>query len=197
MKTIRGLSVDRVECVDRTRNVFHGVDEDTGFIFTVKQPSRMDTREHKKAWNQLTENTVNHYKRLNLDDEYYDSKYRCSLPKFQPSQHGFLPLVMIIDGNIVGFADMLFYKGDEYMLHDIPLDDVGCSMNLCVLDSYQGLGIGYYYSVMSVKIAKHFKADWALGFTERDGAMWRLRKKQGWTLVGYYQGNYVVIKKQL
>ena len=197
MRTLKGLTVDEIACVDKNLNIFEGRNHAENFTFTVKQPGRLDLREHKKAWKRLSPETIKLYTRQYGPEKYYDSKYRCTQPKFQPGDEGFVPLIMVIDGKIVGFGDFMIQYGDNYQLHDIPHEDKGASMNLCVLDKYHGLGIGTFYSFMSVYIAKYFEADWALGFTPFTGAMYKMRMQQGWDVVKAYGSGYAVIRKRL
>lgn len=199
MKTIKGLTVDEIVVVDKVRNIFEGRNHDTGFVFTVRQPNKLDTRNHKKAWRRLSLDTLRLYVRQYCPKKFYDSKYRCTRPRFRGGvgeEDGFLPLIMEIDDKIVGFGDFMFMKGTHYKTHDIPDEDVGCSMNLCVIDKYHGLGIGTYYSFISTYIAKYFKADWTVGFTLRQGGMVNIRARQGWETVKLY-GKYAAIRKRL
>lgn len=200
MRNLKGLTVDEVAVVNKKLNIFEGRNHETGFVFTVKQPGRLDLRNHKKAWKQLSPETIKLYTRQYGPEKYYDSKHRCTLPKYREGtgwENGFLPLIMVIDGKIVGFGDFMFMYGDHYKSHDIPEEDIGCSMNLCVIDKYHGLGIGTFYSFMSVYIAKYFGAQWALGYTKLKGEMWHMRSKQGWELVKAYRNGYAVIRKRL
>lgn len=69
-------------------------------------------------------------------------------------------------------------------------------MNLCVIDKYQGLGIGSYYANISMFIAKHFGADYALGFTPIEKGMFNIRMKDRWEFLGRY-GDHAIIRKRL
>lgn len=200
MRSLKGLTVDEIACVDKARNIYEGRNHETDFTFTVRQPNKLDTRKHKKAWNMLSPESVKLYTRQYGPEKYYDSKYRCTRPKYQGGtgwEDGFFPVVMEVEGKIVGFGDMMFMYGDSYLNHDIPPGDIGCSMNLCVVDKYHGLGVGTYYSYISTYIAKHLGAQWALGFTKLNGAMWHMRQRQGWELVKVYHGVDAVIRKRL
>jgi len=195
VKTLKGTMPETIECVDSLRNVFEA--KTGAFTFIVKQPRRADIRRHKKAWNQLSENTLVHYKRKILSEVFYDSKTRCLLSYYRGEVPGFMPVIMEIDNRIVGFGDMMFMSGDHFIRHDIPPDTVGASMNLCVLDKYQGLGIGSFYSPISTYIAKSLGADYTIGFTRTKGGTYNMRMREGWETVEILNNGYAVLKKRL
>lgn len=194
MRSLRDLTPDTITCTDSNLNIFKATTRD--LTFTVRQPRKHHTRAHKQAWRKLSQDTVQHYKRKYEPDKLYDSKYRCNLPPYRGEVPGWIPLIMLLDGEIVGFGDMFFKYGEEYLVHRLEDDEVGCSMSLCVLDKYQGMGVGSYYSYLSVFIARHFKADWALGYTQYHGGMFNIRMREGWEHVGR-RGGWAVIQKRL
>lgn len=191
---IRHLEPEEVTCVNPMLNVFKAYTGD--FTFTVKQPRSTDYNDHWRAWRKLSDYTLLRYKRKYVDEKHYDSKYRCNLPIYKGEVPGWLPLVMVIQGNIVGFGDMMFKHGTEYMIHDVGDDEVGCSMNLCVLDKYQGMGVGSYYGHLSIFIARFFGADYALGYTPFKKGMFHIRMKDDWEYVER-RGDWAVIQKRL
>ena len=194
MKSLRGVPVEETGILDYDRNVFFG--RSGKFLFEARQPRKGDSTKHRKAWKNVSQDTQKQYRRLTEDPIIYDSKWRCRQPLYKGAIPGFIPLIMVVDDKIVGFADMMFKYGTEYKFHNLVDDEVGCSMNLCVLDKYQGMGYGSFYSHISVLIAKHFKADYALGYTRFKKGMYHIRQKQGWELVSR-QGEYAIIRKKL
>ena len=195
MRSIRNLTPETIEIKDSVLNVFEARTGD--FVFTVRQPRRADSSSHRRAWKQLSRRTLTRYMRQQyMDSEIYDSKWRCKQPLYNGEVPGFVSFIMVIDGRIVGFSDMMFKYGTDYNFHQLKEDEVGCSMNLCVIDKYQGLGIGSYYGHISVFIAKHFKADYALGFTPIKKGMFNIRMKDHWEHLGRY-GDHAVIRKKL
>lgn len=194
MRNIKDLEVEEAGVLDDNLNRFYGKSGD--FMFEVRQPRKDDSSQHRKTWSKLSRRTIREYMRLYEDPIIYDSKWRCKQPLYHGEIPGFIPLIMVVDGRIVGFADQMFKYGDKFMLHGLEKDEVGCSMNLCVVDKYQGLGYGSFYSHISVFIAKYFKADYALGYTRVKKGMYGIRVKQGWETMGR-RGNYVVIRKRL
>lgn len=195
MRNIRNLAPETVKTEDAVLNVFKA--ETGDFAFFVRQPRRKDSSRHRKAWKQLSRRTLRRYMRQQyVDSEIYDSKWRCRQPLYRGEAPGFLPLIMVIDGRIVGFGDMMFRYGTEFNFHQLEGAEVGCSMNLCVVDKYQGLGIGSYYGCISVFIAKHFGADYALGYTPIKHGMFNIRMKEGWEYLKN-RGGYAVIRKRL
>ena len=194
MKNIRNLVPDTVTVNDSALNIFAARTDD--FMFTVRQPRKRDSSEHRKAWKGLSNYTLRRYMRQQyVGSEIYDSKWRCRQPLYRGEVPGFLPLIMEVDDRIVGFGDMMFRRGKELYYHGLEDDEVGCSMNLCVLDKYQGLGIGSYYGHISVYIAKHFGADYALGYTPTKKGMFNIRMKNGWEFMGNRGGNAIIRKR--
>lgn len=195
MRNIRNLTPEKVYVKDDTLNVFEAKTGD--FAFVTRQPRKSDSSNHRKAWKQLSRRTLRRYMRQQyVDGEIYDSKWRCKQPLYRSEVPGFLPLIMEIDGRIVGFGDMMFRFGTEFNFHQLKDDEVGCSMNLCVIDKYQELGIGSYYGYISMFIAKHHGADYALGYTPIEKGMFNIRVKEGWEYLEK-RGDYAVIRKRL
>ena len=180
--------------LDEKTNRFYG--KGVGVLFEVRQPRKKDEREHRRLWKKLSPYTFNRYRRYYVDQQIYDPKYRCRLPLYRGEIPGFVPFIMVIDDKIVGFSDMMFKYGRDLWLHKLEDDEVGCSMNLCVLDRYQGLGIGSFYANISVFIAKHFGADYALGYTPTEKGMMNIRLKDGWEYMGVHR-KHAVIRKRL
>lgn len=195
MRTLKGTAPETITCIDHIRNVFEAKTGD--FTMIARQPRRADTRNHKKAWNQLSSYTLGHYKRRTLGDWFYDSKMRCSLPLYRGEVPGFVPLIIEIDDRIVGFGDMMFMMGDHFLRHGVPSDKVGASNSLCVLDKYHGLGIASYYSGVTTFIAEALGADYAIGFTRTKGGMYNIRMREGWETVEILNNGYAVIKLRL
>jgi len=190
VRNLRGLTVEEVGVLDRERNRFFGRSGD--FIFEARQPRKKDSTDHRKVWKKLSPYTKERYRRLYEDPSIYDPKWRCRLPLYRGAIPGFIPLIMVVDDKIVGVADMMFKYGTDYKLHNIADDEVGCSMNLCVLDSLQGMGYGSFYGHISVFIAKHFRADWALGNTPYKKGMYHTRMRTGWEHIGRYRDNALI-----
>ena len=194
MRNLRGLTVEEVGVLDIERNIFFGRSGE--FIFKVMQPRKKHASEHRRVWKKLKPYTKELYRRLYEDPIIYDSKWRCRLPLYRGDVPGFIPLIMVVDKKIVGVSDIMFKYGSEFKLYDIPEKDVGCNMNLCVLDSLQGMGVGSFYSNISTFIAKHFKSDWVLGSTKFKKGMYHIRMKQGWDLHSRNR-EYARIRKKL
>ena len=195
VQNLRGLEVEETGCSDPVLNVFYGKTGD--FVFCGRQPRKLDSSAHRLAWRGLSDRTFDQYRRAYVEPHYYDSKYRCGYPLYRGEVPGWVPLIMEGDGKIVGFSDMFFKYGSEYQSHQIADNEIGCSMNLCVIDRYQGLGVGSYYANISVCIAKHFGADWALGSTKIDQGMYHIRIRDDWETVAKTRDGYAIIRKRL
>ena len=196
MRSLRGLTPSTINCVDLDKNIFNGVSS-SGESMTVRQPRRKDAREHKKAWNKLSEHSKYNYRRKYVPDKLYDSKKLCNARYHLGEVPGFLPLIMEVKDRIVGFGDMLFFYGDKFPQHKLESTDIGCSMTLCVLDKYQGLGYGSYYTPISTYIAEHFNANYAIGNTLVNGIVYKRRVEQGWETVDILNNGYAIIRKRL
>jgi len=193
MRNIRGLIVEEVGVKDEKLNIFYGKSGD--FEFVVRQPRKADSSEHRKSWKELSPYSLQRYKRKYVDPVIYDPKYRCNLPLYRGEVPGFLPLIMVVDGRIVGFADQMFKKGSEFFYHKIGEGEIGCSNALCIPDKYQGLGIGTFFAPISEYIASYFKADWILGNSPHKKGMVNIRARDGWETVGQLGGNAIIRKK--
>lgn len=195
MRNIKGLKIDDIVCISPSNNIFSAIGGDVEFV--VRQPRRTHIKAHRRAWVKLTDYTKRRYRRRTALAGYYSSRSIGKLPIYRGQVPGGVHLMMIIDDEIVGFADMLFKRGDKFQLYDIPYDDVGCSMNLCVVDKYQGLGIGTAYGYISVFIAKHFGADWTLGNTSPNKGMTNVASRRDWETLGQLPDGNIVIRKKL
>lgn len=201
MKSFKGLKPEVVECVDSKLNAFSGRSGDRELV--VRQPRERDSGKLRLAWKSLSPKTIIQYKRKQLEDtDLYDMKWRCRQPLYTGTIPGLVTFIMIAEEKIVGLADFMIRFGADFPRHQIPLDEVGCSMNLCVLDQYQGLGIGGFYSAMNEAMAKHYGAQWMIGNCRMDEAMYHLRTAQGWETVstgrsGPKEPSYAVIKKRI
>jgi len=191
MRSFHNLPPRFIEIKDEALNIYQVSNGDN--VMEVRQPRRSDSGKYRIAWRGLSNETILAYKRKYCDWSTYEPKYRVNQPLYHGEIPGFMPIIMEVDGKIVGFADLMFNLGKHFPYHKIPESDIGASIALCIIDKYQGLGFGSYFAEASQLIARHKGAQWALGYTKMTGGMYNIRNRQGWETVST-SGGYAVIK---
>ena len=187
-------------------NVYYAVNRYANLELIVKQPRKEDSGRLRVAWKDASEKSMVQYRRRYVSPNLYDPKFRCSLPLYHGAVPGWLPTIMTADdkivdnkmvgGKIVGFGDIMFQFGRDLKQYQIGDEEIAASGNLCILDKYQGLGIGTWYGEISSFIAASFGANWMIGMVQREGGFLNSRLNQGFVKVGNV-GKYTTIKKRL
>lgn len=194
MKNFKDYPPRFVDIIDADLNIYRVWNEDN--LLIVRQPRRNDSTKYRVAWKDLSQESLHLYKRANIHWDTYEPKKRVVYPIYKGGAPGVLPLVMEVGGKIVGFSDIIFDYGKRFTYHQIPENDIGASIALCIIDKYQNLGYGSYFAKASELIARHKGAQWALGYTKVEGGMYNIRLKTGWEMVTTQNG-YAIIKKNL
>jgi len=192
--------VEIVGCVDEKLNIFQA--KRGGTTLTARQPRRKDLSGVRKALKKVSERNWRRFVTLVELDNRNWSKYLCKQPLFRHGMLGKMPLIMEINGRIVGFGGMLFQPGKTFTMHDIPDPDALCVYpTLLVIDEYQGRGIGTLFAYLTQFIAAHFKAEWMIGNTYVEGGTYHMRQKMNWEMLGILTGQpggaMILMRKRL
>ena len=194
MKNLKGRPVKESGCLDPIQNVFY-TDFD-GIHFIMRQPRKKDNRALRVAWKKVSEESKRRYRRVYVDQSLYDMKKRCLFPLYRGMIPGVLPLVVEVEGEVVGFSDMFFRDGTAFEKFEVPPDAPCCTGSIAALDKFRGMGVGTGYAYTSNAIGRHFNCKWILGTTYMRGGMRSIRAKEGWEIVRK-RGGLVDHKKRL
>lgn len=125
-------------------------------------------------------------------------KTRCKIDLYKGECPGFLPLVIELGGDIVGFSDIFFNTGEYFKRFNVEPEARCCNGSIIVLDKYQGLGIGTAYSSTSNAIGRHYGCQYILGRTFSSDGMRGIRAKEDppWEIV-WTDGKVIDHKKRL
>ncbi len=191
VKTLRGTTIIESGCLDPELNIFYSKSSD-GRLYTLRQPRRSDIREHKTAWKQVTPLHRQRFRRAQAPDWLYTVNQRCLRPRYRGEMPGIVPLIIEVDGEVVGFSDAYFIHGrDLSERYQVEPGDRCASFGMTTLDGLQGMGIGTYYAKTSNAMARHYNCKWILGETFVNGGLYFIRKKDDWELLGTYDGKAV------
>lgn len=182
MRTLRGTTIIRQEVTDSILNIYTAYLDD-GRKVVVRQPRRGDTGKLKLAWRNIGEVYRKRYRRAHVDQSLYDMKKRCRFPLYDGVFPGILPLVIEVDGDIVGFMDIFFKWGRYFPRFNVEEDSKCANGSIVALDKYHGLGIGILYSEMSNYIARHYGCKYILGRTLLRGGMRGIRSHDDWKII--------------
>ena len=195
MKSFKGQKPTEVGILNPSLNVFYA--SGPALTLIVKQPREGDSGKLRTAWRHISEDSMRNYRRKHAIPDLYDPKYRCSRPLYSGTVPGWMPTIMVAGGKIVGVGDLMFVRGSQVDRHyQIPPDDAVASGNLCVLDKYQGIGVGSWYGEVSSYAAAHFGANWIVGYASTSGGFIDSRLNQGFEEMGTI-GGYAFIRKPL
>jgi len=179
---IKGKTVDEIGCLDDRLNAFYAKIGDSTFI--VKQPRIDDLPQIKEALKLASEYTYLRFP----SPIWKHAEGSCYLPLHERGTRGTLYLVMILDGNVVGFSHHKYWPLTEDIQEKenfpIPIGSICGNVELCVIDTYQRQGIGSIYAKVSEYIAKHNNAKFILGETFKEGGMLNIRVRDGWMNFG-------------
>jgi len=179
LRTLRNTSIVESGCLDPTLNIFYSKSSD-GRMYVMRQPRRADIKEHRKAWKKVNPDNKHRFKRATHPPWLYNVKQRSRRPLYRGEVPGEMPLIVEVDGEVVGFSDAFFRYGEHFKRYEVPPDDVCSNFYLTALDGLQGMGIGTYYAKTSNAAARHFGCQWILGETYRAGGLHRIRQRDGW-----------------
>ena len=178
-RTLRGTTITESGCLDPNLNIFYSKSSD-GRTYTMRQPRKQDAGAHRKAWRKVNPTNKHRFKRTTHPPWLYDINQRSRQPLYRGEVPGEMPLIVELEGKVVGFSDAFFRDGAHFSRYEVPPEDVCTNMYLTTLDGLQGMGIGTYYAKTSNAIARHFGCQWILGETYKDGGLHRIRMKDGW-----------------
>ena len=197
MKSLRGLTIVGAGCLDKRLNIFF-TDYDDGTRIVFRQPRKPDSGDCRVARRKISDENWERYRRRNVDQSIYDMKYRCKIPLYKGECPGILPLIIELDGDIVGFSDIFFNTGEYFSRFKVEPESKCCNGSIVALDKYRGLGIGTAYASTSNAIGKHYDCQYALGRTFMADGMRSIRAKENppWEVV-WSDGKVIDHKKRL
>lgn len=184
MKPLKGVEVTEVGCSNPELNVFYAKLED-GRTVTAHQPRKKDSSKQRRAWKQVGEPSRLAYRRAYVDQSLYDMRQRCTQPLYKGEVPGVIPISIEVDGVVVGFCDIFFKYGVDFIRFNVKDTDKCANGSITALDKYRGIGVGNLYAVLSNYIAKHFGCQYILGRTKQVGGMRSIRREEDWEIVGY------------
>ena len=196
MKNLRASTIVDAGCQDKRLNIFF-TEYDDGTRVIFRQPRKPDSGKCRVARRKISDDNWERYRRRNVDQSIYDMKYRCKMPLYKGECPGILPLIIELDGDIVGFSDVFFNTGEYFSRFKVEPETKCCNANIVVIDKYHGMGIGTAYSSASGAIGRHYGCDYILGFTFMKEGMYQIRQKDGWETIQKYTNGMVDIKKRL
>ena len=193
MRTLRGTKIVESGCLDADLNIFYSLSDD-GRKYVLRQPRKGDAGKQRKAWKQLSDRSKERYVRANIEEQWlYTVNQRCRRPLYRGEVPGVLPLTVEVDGEVVGFCDGFFRYGVDFSRYEVGETDLCGNFSLGVLDKFQGMGIGTYYSTLTHHISRHFGCKWELGQTYIKGGLYHIRMRDGWEVVSKTK-DFVVFK---
>lgn len=179
---VKGKPIDEVGCLDDVLNIFYAKIGDSTLI--VKQPRAEDLPQIKEALKLASEYTYLRFPSW----LWKHSEGVCFMPIHMRNSAGRFFLIMVLDGEMVGFSHHKYWtraEDDKEMdVFPTPVGSLCGNVELCVLDTYQRQGIGSIYAVLSEYIAKHNGVHFILGETFKEGGMLNIRMRDGWTNFG-------------
>jgi len=177
-----GKPVDEIGCLDDANNVFYAKIGDSTFI--VKQPRIADLPQIKEAQKLASEYT---YLRFPCWI-WKHAEGVCYMPIHKQDTRNRLFLIMLLDGEIVGFSQQRYWylteEDKEREGFPVPAGSLCGVANFCILDTYQRQGLGSIYAEVSEYIVKHNGAKLMIGETFKEGGALNIRLKDGWTNFG-------------
>lgn len=197
MKTLKGLTIVGAGCENPSLNIFFSEYSDGSHI-VFRQPRKPDSGRTRVARRDVGDANWSRYRRANVDQSIYDMNRRCRMPLYKGECPGVLPLIIEVDGGIVGFSDMFFNTGEYFKRFNVEPETRCCNGSIIALDKYQGLGIGTAYASTSNTIGRHYGCQYILGRTRIRDGMRSIRAKEDppWVIVGV-DGEWVDHVKRL
>jgi hypothetical protein len=106
---------------------------------------------------------------------------------------------MIVNNMVVGFGRHHYSLAKDFPVYKIPNpDDVIAECSLCILDEYQGKGLGSLYGQINKFICKSLGAQWLVGTTFTEKGMKGIRERDGFDIVDVLDdGNQVRVRGRL
>ena len=179
---VGGKPIDKVGCLDEANNVFYAKIGDSTLI--VKQPRIDDLPRIREGLKLASEYTYMRFPSW----LWKHTQGVCYLRLHKRGAVGTLSLIMILDGEVVGFGQHNYWHLTEAVAENedfpTPVGALCTNVDLCVFDTYQRQGIGTICSKVSEYIAKHNEASLIMGGTFKEGGMLNIWLKDGWMNFG-------------
>jgi GNAT superfamily N-acetyltransferase len=179
--------IEEVGVFDVDINSFYAKQGNTTLI--ARQPRPEDYKRVKEAQKQTSDRTFNRFLTVQEQRRTNWAKWVCNRPLFKKGQLGKIHLIMEMNNRIVGFAGIVFKKASDFKIHHLPEPDTTAAyVSLCIIDAYQGRGIGTLFAHLSEFIDIYFGAEWGVATTYARGGTLGIRQKSGWKVVHVLQG---------
>lgn len=179
---IRGKPVTDIKKLKRDRVEFSGRAGPVEMV--VKQPESWDIHRVLQGAKRCSHRTMKRYTMVGLPmKKPSEPKTICDYPPFKRGNHGYLFVIMLIRGEVVGFGRHYYCLGKELPMYKTPPDDMVAECALCIADPYQGKGLGTLYGLINKVICKDLGAKWLLGTTYTRGGMMKIRQRDGFDIV--------------
>lgn len=183
IKNIRKEKITDVKRLDPDKVLYSGRAGPVTMI--VKQPEPKDIWKVNAGAQKCSKNTIKRFTQIDMPTrKSSDKRTICDYPVFKRGDLGFLFVVMMIDGDVVGFGRHYYSKASEIPMYRIKNpDDVAAECALCIVDEYQGKGLGTLYGIINKKMCKDLGAQWLVGTTYTKGGMMKIRQRDGFDIV--------------
>jgi GNAT superfamily N-acetyltransferase len=183
--SVRGKTVTDVRIVENEeggRHIFAG--RCGGVEMIVRQPEPEDLHLVKVAEHQCTKRTIDRFIMAGMPSKsHVDPPTICHYPPHIPESTGFLFLTMWIGTEVVGFGRHFYHYGRDLKVYQTPDDDLVAECALCIIDPYQGKGLGTLYGQINKLICKTMGAKWLVGTTYTKGGMMKIRHRDGFDII--------------
>jgi len=172
----------------------HRVEDNKGrYIFSgrcgsvemiVRQPEPEDLHHVKVAERRCSKRTIERFVMLGMPfKKLGDPPTICHYPPFIPGSTGFLFLTMWVGSEVIGFGRHYYHYGRDLKMYQTPDDDLVGECALCIIDPYQGRGLGSLYALINKLICKEMGAKWLVGTTYTKGGFMKIRHRDGFDVV--------------
>ena len=172
---IRSLREDWVEWAGRAGPV----------EMVVKQPELSDYSKVMAGAQKCSPRTIKRYTQVDMPTKKpTDPRTICDYPRFKRGDLGFLFLVMLIDGDVVGFGRHYYAPASELDMYGVDNpDSILAECSLCIADPYQGKGLGTLYGLINKAVCRDLGAEYLVGTTYTRGGMMKIRQRDGFDIV--------------
>ena len=150
----------------------------------VRQPEPEDLHAVKDAERRCSKRTIKRFVMTGMPfKKLGDPPTICHYPPHTPGSTGYLFVVMWVNGNVVGFGRQFYHYGRDLKMYQTPDDDLVCECGLCIIDPYQGKGLGSLYAIINKLICKEMGAKWLVGTTYTKGGLMKIRHRDGFDII--------------
>lgn len=184
---LKGKPVEAIGVMDAADNSYFIVSD--SITMFVRQPLQTDLEAMKEGMAKIDRKNWGWYAPYST---IWDSlEQAANLPRFKRTSDGTLYMIMVIDGEVVGFSS------HKYLWQGEARNVTG---GLCVTDPWNNRGVGSLYLKLSEYIAVFNGAREFHGQTRVIGGTYNIRQRDGWETIRFFMEHeipMVAIKKVL